>query len=290
MSALVAPAEFAYLRPASLAEALDELGAREGALALAGGTDLVTMRASGQLAPKALVDIKGVQELVGVRSENGVVRVGAATAFADLLASGVAGGNAVADGAALVGAVQTRHRATIGGNVCRSSPAGDTLPGLLVLGAEAQLASAKGSRRVALEEFFLGPGQNVLQPGELLTALEFDASRGASAYRRLTYRAWMDLAVIGVAVWLELDGGACRAARVALGGLAPVPLLVPESAAALADTELSPGDLDAAVEAAVAAARPISDVRGTSEHRIAGLRALLPRVVADAWERVGEAG
>jgi carbon-monoxide dehydrogenase medium subunit len=290
VSALVAPAEFAYLRPTTLAEALDALGSREGALALAGGTDLVTMRASGQLAPETLVDIKGVPELAGVRRDDGVVRAGAATPFADLLASGVAGGNAVADGAALVGAVQTRHRATIGGNVCRSSPAGDTLPGLLVLAAEAELASADESRRIGLEEFFLGPGQNALQPGELLTSLEFDSSRGASAYRRLTYRAWMDLAVIGVAVWLELDGDDCHAARVALGGLAPVPLLVPDSSAALAGTELSPGDLDAAVEAAVAAARPISDVRGTSEHRIAGLRALLPRVVADARERAGEAG
>jgi carbon-monoxide dehydrogenase medium subunit len=286
MTALVAPADFDYVRPQSLAEALAELASREGAMPLAGGTDLVTMRASGALAPQALVDIKRIDELAGVRADGERIRIGAATTFSGLLADGRLDRTAVGDGAEIVGAVQTRQRATLGGNVCRSSPAGDTLPGLLVLAAEAEVASAAGRRRLPLEQFFLGPGRNALERGELLTALELELGRGASAYQRLTYRAWMDLAVIGVAAWLDLEGGTCRAARIALGGLAPVPLLVPESAEALVGTDLEPGSVDAAVAAAVAAAQPISDVRGTSEYRIAGLRALLPRVIADARARV----
>ena len=286
MSAVVAPPPFDYLRPSSLDEAVEALAA-DGAMALAGGTDLVTMRASGQLEPTLLVDIKEIAEIAGVLTPEDGVRVGAATRFADLLATPELDRTALADGAALVGAMQTRQRGTLGGNVCRSSPAGDTLPGLIVLGAELHARGSQGERTIPIGEFFTGPGQNVFGPGELLTAIELPRPAGASAYQRLTYRAWMDLAVIGVAVSLEVDAGSCAAARIALGGLAPTPLAAEAAAAELVGSGLEPEAVDRAVEAAVAVTSPITDVRGTSEYRVEGLRALLPRVIEVARERAG---
>jgi CO/xanthine dehydrogenase FAD-binding subunit len=286
---VVAPQEFEYECPVTLDEALAALAA-PGAMALAGGTDLVPLRADGKLAPEVLVDIKRIEALAGVTTEGGRVRIGSATRMADLTRSGAVDGTAVGDGAALIGAVQTRERATIGGNVCRSSPAGDTLPGLLVVSASVKARSGERTRTISLDEFFVGPGLNRLDPGELLIEIELDARRGHSAYQRLTYRAWMDLAVIGVAVWLELEGARCSAARVALGGLGPRPLLAEEAAVALVGSSLEPAVIASAVDAAVAITSPITDVRGTRQHRIAGLRALLPRVVQTARARAEEAG
>src|SRR5262249_41041510 len=123
---------------------------------------------------------------------------------------------ALSDGASVVGADQTRNRATLGGNVCRASPAGDTLAPLIVLDATAHVSGEKGARQVALRDFFTGPGRTVLEGGELLTSLDLRALSGGSAYRRFTYRSWMDLAVVGVAVWLKLSNSTCTDARVAI--------------------------------------------------------------------------
>jgi carbon-monoxide dehydrogenase medium subunit len=196
---------------------------------------------------------------------------------------------ALADGASIVGSPLTRNRATIGGNVCRSSPAGDTLPPLLVLDAKAHLASIRGHREVGLAEFFTGPGLNVMAAGEILLSLELPRRSGGSAYRRLTYRKWMDLAVVGVAAWVVVDSaGRCRDAAVAFGGAAPTPRLVSDAAEALRGTGLDDAALDRAAAAVVAAASPIHDVRGSISHRLRGLETLTRRVIRDARRRADE--
>jgi CO/xanthine dehydrogenase FAD-binding subunit len=275
---------FAYHCPTSIEEAVAAL-ALEGALPLAGGTDVVPLRAAGAIAPRHLVDVKRIPDLEGVEPAAPAIAVGAATTFADLAARHEPELAALVDGAGVVGAAQTRARATLGGNVCRSSPAGDTLCGLLVLGAEAELRGSAGSRRVPLHEFFTGPGRNVRAADELLIRVIVPRRPGGSAYARFTYRRWMDLAVVGVAAWVMLDEGVCTDAAVAIGAAGPTPRLVPAAGAALVGSALEPEAVAAACHAVVDAAEPIDDVRGTRAHRLRVLRPLTRDVVRAAAAR-----
>ena len=275
------PTAMAYRRPTDLDAALVLL-ASEGSLPLAGGTDFVPMQRSGAINPATIVDLKSLPELcrVEVRDEN--VTIGGCVTMAEIGALGPAGIGALTDGADYVGGRQTRARATLAGNVARSSPAGDTLAPLLALDAVARVASSgHGGREMALSSFFVGPGQNRLEPGEIITEIAVPAA-GSSAYLRLTYRSWMDLAVSGVAVWVRPDGDCVAEARVALCGVGPTPLLVPAAAAALAGSE---PDIAEASRALEWAAQPVTDIRGTAEYRLASLRPLLARALATAMSR-----
>jgi carbon-monoxide dehydrogenase medium subunit len=237
------------------------------------------------------VDVKRLGELRGLARTDGGFAIGSATTLDTLASWSEPAPSAVIDGARLVGAVQTRTRATIGGNVCRSSPAGDMLCGLLVHEAEAELASLGGSRRVPLADFFLGPGRNVRRSDELLTRLHVPRLAGGSAYARFTYRRWMDLAVVGVAARVAFGSdGRCVDAAVAVGAAGPTPFLVPEAAAALRSSSCDGEAASAAAEAVVAAAEPIDDVRGTRRHRLRVLRSLARRVIETAAARAREAG
>jgi carbon-monoxide dehydrogenase medium subunit len=282
--AVVAPPPFRYVRPESLRDALIAMSS-DGSMALAGGTDLVTLRADGQVAPEVLVDIKSIAELRGIRAAESGVVVGAATTMRAMLESAPPGLDAILDGARVVGGAQTRARATLGGNVVRSSPAGDTLCGLLVLGARLHLRSVDGDRVVPAEEFFSGPGRNVRRADELLTAIEVPLAEAGSSYRRFTYRNAMDLAVAGVGASLTCTAGECSEAAIAIGAVGPVPLLVPVAAQALVGSACGTDAIEAAIAALVDAATPIDDVRGTRRHRLRVLRVLARNVIAEAWER-----
>ena len=282
---VVYPPPFSYWRAESVAEASAALRCEPGAIPLAGATDVISMRNSGALAPSLLVDLKRIDELQGIQRADGKLRLGSCVTIAELAGLEDAQAAALIDGARVFGAVQTRNRATLGGNICRSSPAGDTLPALLALGAEVLIASESDARRLPLDEFFLGPGENALTEGEVLVGVELPGAPGASAYERVTYRAWMDLAVIGVAVRIALDDDRCTDAAIALGGVAPTPLLVPAAATALISSALEHLDVEAATEAALEAANPIDDVRGSRDYRLRALRALVPRMIARARAR-----
>lgn len=279
-----APRSFDYARPRTVDEAVD-LASRPGAAPLAGGTDFVTMRQAGVINPALVIDLKHVPPLAAIEREGATLRFGAAATMNSVVGAVGSDFAALSDGASVVGAYQTRNRATLGGNVCRASPAGDTLAPLIVLDATARVNGKRGSREVALSDFFTGPGRTVLEDGELLTSLELEAAGGASAYRRFTYRSWMDLAVVGVAVWLTMSNGTCTDARIAISGAAPMPLPVPAAGEALVETTLGPDATDEAAAAVIARAKPIDDVRGTREHRLRALGVLTRRVVATAAAR-----
>lgn len=277
-------AAHAYRRPTDLDEALALL-ASEGSLPLAGGTDFVPMQLSGSINPDTIVDLKGLPELRRVEVRDDHVTIGGCVTMAEIGALRGAGIGALTDGANYVGGRQTRARATLGGNVARSSPAGDTLAPLLALDAVARVVGGDhGGRDIPLGSFFVGPGLNRLEPGEIITEIVVPAE-GASAYLRLTYRSWMDLAVSGVAVWIRPDGAGVAEARVALCGVGPSPLLVPTAAAALTGPEPDTAKASGALESA---ARPIDDVRGTAEYRLASLRPLLSRALDTAMSRSRE--
>ena len=259
--------------------------ANEKACVLAGGTDLVVMRAQSVVSADSLVDIKGIEALTDVNVGGRGISIGACTSLDTLSYHKGLGLNAISDGASVVGGWQTRCRATIGGNICRASPAADTLCGLLVLGCELEVASLGGERSISADAFFKGPGRTAMRPGELLTRIVIPFDGGGSAYRRFTYRNSMDLSVAGVAIFLQLNGDRCTHARVAVGACGPTPLLVPEAASELIGSTVDSGAVAAAATAVVAAARPIDDVRGSRKHRLHVLRPLVVSVAAEALSR-----
>lgn len=276
-----------YSRPRLVSEALALL-ADEKACVLAGGTDLVIMRAQSMVDVESIVDIKGIASLAQIEFSAEGIRVGAGVSLDALSSHPNFGPNAITDGARVVGGWQTRCRATIGGNICRASPAADTLCGVLVLSGELELASVSGTRMISSADFFTGPGRTVMRHGELLTSIVISGKEGrmgGSAYRRFTYRNAMDLSVAGVAVALELDGDRCVAARIAVGACGPTPFLVSDAAAALIGSTINDRALAAAADALMSAAKPIDDVRGTRRHRLHVLRPLLFSAAADALAR-----
>jgi carbon-monoxide dehydrogenase medium subunit len=260
----------------------------EGASVLAGGTDLVLMRRAGLLSPSSLVDVKRIPQLGELIADDRALSIGTAVTIERVAALDTMRYGALVDGAQVLGAPQTRARATLGGNVCRASPAGDTLAGLLVLEAEVELASHEGRRTVPLSGFFTGPGATVRDPAELATRLIVPATRGASAYERQTHRRWLDLAVAGVAVRVVLDTDRrCVDAAVAVAALAPTPLDVPDAAAELVGSRLDAEAVARASAVIRGIVEPISDVRGTREYRLRVIPALLRRAIDRAVERAG---
>jgi carbon-monoxide dehydrogenase medium subunit len=284
-----------YEAPRSVDEAVAVL-AKHGAAArvLAGGTDLLVQMRSGARSPGAVVDVKRIPELTAISLDAKGATIGAAVCGDELakredLAALWPG---LFEAAALIGSKQVQGRASIGGNLCNSSPAADTTPALIANEARCLIAGPNGRREVPAEAFNTGPGKNVLAQGELLVALLLPrpAARTADAYLRLIPRTEMDIAVVGAGVRVTLDAnGTCTAARVALGAVGPTAFLVPAAAAALVGKKLDAAALAAAASAASAAARPIDDKRGTIAYRkqIAGV--LTKRAAAIAAERAARA-
>jgi carbon-monoxide dehydrogenase medium subunit len=282
-----------YLAPSSLAEAMSILAARgASARVLAGGTDVIIQAREGRRNVGVMVDVKHIPETMELTlSPDGALRVGAAVPCARIYEdSAIAKAfPALIDSASLIGGIQIQSRASLGGNLCNSSPAADSIPTLIALGAVCEIAGAKGRRTLPVEEFCAGPGQNALAPDELLVALSFPApaKNSGAAFERFIPRNEMDIAVTNAAasVTLSADGSKFEAARIAIGAVAPTPLFVREAGAALVGQPVSAATIDAAATAASAAAKPITDMRGSAAQRkhLAGV--LTRHVMNKAIER-----
>ena len=192
------------------------------------------------------------------------------------------------EAADLIGSTQIQGRATICGNLCNASPAGDSIPAMIAASAVCDIATAAGTRELPVEEFVIGVGQNALQSGEFLLGLKLPmpTANTKDAYLRFTPRTEMDIAVAGVGVSLTLSQGICTAARVAIGAVAPTARLVPEAANALIGTDLNDQALADAGEACKAAASPINDKRGTVQYRKKVIAVLCRRAIALAHQRI----
>jgi len=258
-----------YHRPRSLREALELKSAIAGARVIAGGTDLMVRLRGRQIAPPALISLRSVAEIYGVREDEGL-HIGATTTFTDLLADPVVARRCpvLAQAAGHVGSPQLRNVGTIGGNIATASPCADTALPLLVLEASARLESAGGSRVVPLHELFLGPGATSMRDDEILTRLIVAAPEpGIRAVFLKKGRVKMDLSVASVAVLLVMEGNVCRKARVAAGSVGPTPLRLHEVESILVGATL---DASLVAEAAAIAKRsvsPISDLRSTADYR-----------------------
>ena len=283
---------FDYYRPASLAEAttlLDERG--DGGALLAGGTDLLVQIKEGHLSPTYLVALSGIAELADLRSSDGEgLRIGAQVLMQDLADDPTVRErfSALSDGAGIVGSYQTRNMATVAGNVCNAAPSADISPPLSVLDATVHIAGAGGERDVPIDEFWTGPGQNVLQPAEIVAYFATPAppDRAGSYYERHTPRKEMDIAAVGTSVYVELDeSGVCTKARIALAAVAPTVIRASKAEAHLLSSEISEEAAAAAGTIAAAEARPISDQRGSAEFRAYLVEVMTARSILRAAER-----
>ena len=283
--------ELNYAAPDSLDAAVGMLAdAGGGARILAGGTDVLVLLHGDLIEPDLVVDIKNIPELTEISCEDGAWRIGAAASGMTLLdhdgfASAWPG---VIEGVALIGSIQVKGRASVGGNLCNASPAADSVPPLIAAGAVANIVGPGGARDLPVEEVITGPGQTALAAGEIVVSFTFPRRppRSGDCYLRLTPRTEMDIAVVGAAVNLTLEeSGVCSAARVSLGAVAPTPLLVGDAAAALIGTKVDDAALDALSRAASAACNPIDDKRGTIGYRIKTAGVMTRRAAETALAR-----
>jgi CO/xanthine dehydrogenase FAD-binding subunit len=286
--------KFAYFAPQSLSEALavfQEQG--EGGRALAGGTDLVVqVKEGGKIPdPAYLVSLRRVSELRGIDfSEGEGLRIGAATTMTEIVQSRPIQERyrILADGAGVVGSIQTMNMATVGGNICNAAPSADTAPPLLACEATAVIANRDGDREVPVEEFWLGPNETALRPGEVLRELRLPVppTNSGGVYQRHTPRKQMDVAVVGVGILLTLgQDNRIERARIALGAVAPTPIRARQAEAALEGSTAGESLFSQAAETAASEARPVSDIRGSAEFRRHLVRVMTERCLSEAARR-----
>jgi CO/xanthine dehydrogenase FAD-binding subunit len=282
-----------YEAPQTL-EAASALLAKASGVArvLAGGTDLLIQMKNDMVEPDLVVDIKNIPEMRQIAEEKGRFRVGAAVTGMEVMEH--EGFNAawpgVVDGVSLIGSIQIRGRATVGGNLCNASPAADSVPALIAAGAVVSIAGPGGRREIPVEDIAVAPGRTSLAKGEIVVSFLFPekAPRSSGAYLRFTPRTEMDIAVVGAGIDLTLDGsGICTRAKVALGAVAARVLVVPEAAAALVGSKVDEAALAKLAAAASAAAKPIDDKRGTKDFRTDVAGVLARRAALKAAERAG---
>lgn len=284
---------FSYVPARSISEAADILAKEgDGAKLLSGGTDIIVQLREGRRSAKVVVDVKGIPELNQLTFDPraGLV-IGAAVPVYRIynnaeIARAYPG---LIDAASIIGGTAVQGRATLGGNVCTASPAGDSIPALIAHSAVAVVASRSVMREIPLERFFAGPGRTVLNAGELLVRFQIPAPQphAAGAHLRFIPRNEMDIAVVSAGVYVVLDAAQANvlSARIALGAVAPTPLFVKGAGDALAGKPISAENIDAAAKLAQAAATPITDMRGTVEQRVHLTYVMTKRAIEKAIER-----
>jgi len=282
---------FEMAMPGSVDECLTVLAQRGSeAKLVAGGTDLLPQMKNGVTRPGCVVDISRLSELRSIALDaSGGLRLGAAVAARQIerdarLAKAFP---SLVESAALVGSIQIRNLATVGGNLCNAAPSADMAPPLIALEAEAVIAGPKGRRRVPLASFFEGVRTTVLGPDELLIELVVPAPgpRSGGHYLRHTPRRELDIAVVGVASQITLSNGVCGKARISLASVAPTPVRATAAERMLEGQPLTKERVEEAAKLAVEAARPISDQRGSAEFRKHLVRVLTRRTLTTALAR-----
>lgn len=280
-----------YEAPSTLDQALSILKKHgENARPFCGGTDIIIQLRAGVRRTEHLVDVKNIKELhtLSFDAKKGL-RLGAAVPCIEIHESEMMHKHypGLTEAALLIGSLQIQNRASVGGNLCNGSPAADTTPALIALGAKAKITGPKGEREVPVESFVVSPGRTVLGPGEILVELLIPAPapHSSDAYLRFIPRNEMDIAVVGVGASVTLDGDKVKAARISLGAVAATPLLASKAGDAIIGKKLDEAALEAAGRAATATASPIDDMRGTAEYRNHVTGVLTRRALAIAAAR-----
>ncbi|MBT8494711.1 MAG: FAD binding domain-containing protein [Deltaproteobacteria bacterium] len=274
-----------YLRPASAREAAEQVAAHPDYIILAGGTDLL-VAANHKPKPPGVIDVFGLEPLVGVHHDEGDLVIGAATSYREIIASELAQKELPSLVAASreVGALQIQARGTIGGNIGTSSPVGDTLPVLLALDARIQLLSAQGGEReIPYREFCTGYRQTARKQDELIKAIRFLAQPEGSVqrWRKMGTRRAQSISKVMVSLWADLDGQTIADIRIGLGAVAATPVRANAAEAAARGQSVSDATADAVRAALVGEIHPIDDVRSTASYRLNAAGNVVRRMIAE---------
>jgi CO/xanthine dehydrogenase FAD-binding subunit len=283
--------EFDYAKASSLREALRLLARRVpgGAVPLAGGSDLVAWLRDGAVQPGGLVDIKGLDELRGIRLKAGKLWVGANTTFAELIESPLVLKHApiLVEAAGMVASVGIRNRATVGGNLCSAVPCCDSGPALLVYGATLHVATSRGKKNIPATKWFLGPRKTALAKGGLVTGISIPVAKHAGAFAKLKRYRGEDLAQASVAVRVDARG----AWQVAYGSVAPTPIRGPKVERLLkGEKKPDSARLAKAMALAEAEVAPITDIRASQVYRRLMVGVMVKRTVRLAARRLAGRG
>jgi carbon-monoxide dehydrogenase medium subunit len=287
---------FEYIAPTTVGEAVARLAEKgDRARPLAGGTDLIVQMRRGVLDVDLVVDVKKIPELNAIIYRPGEgLAIGAGVPCYRIIedADIVRGYPALVDAASLIGGTAIKGRATMGGNLCNAAPSGDSIPAMIVLEAKCKIAGQGGVRNVSVERFCTGPGKNVLKWDELLVSIHFPApvAHSGACYLRFIPRHEMDIAVVGVGARVDLSDDLQKivSARIALGAVAPTPILVQEASDFLIGKAPSGTAFSQASALAQKAAQPITDMRGTIAYRQHLVGILTKRALQDAVDRAGK--
>jgi len=281
----------AFYQAQTLPEALAVLQDTQAA-PLAGGTDLIPQLRAGKIHPPALLDISSLPELRFIREDHHSLHIGAGTTLTEILDSSLLKEQAPAllEACEKIGSVQTRNRGTLGGNVGNASPAGDTLPPLLIHQAQVALRSARGERLIDLIDFFLAPGKTARRPGELIHYLRLEKlPQGMkSTFLKVGSRRGMAVAVASAALALippQHSRSPAREARLVLGAVGPTALPVPSAASLLTAQPFSTETIRAAAREAAQHCTPIDDLRASRNYRKKIVENLVLRALATLRER-----
>jgi len=278
-----------YLAPRRLDEALQAM-ADGDATVFCGGTDLAPQTESGARQYTAkLLNIRRIEGLGGIAAQGAQVRIGAITTISEIRRNPALAEIApvLVEAAEHFASDQIRNAASVGGNLCNASPAGDMSPPLLVLGASVELACWQGgavqTRCVPLDQFFLSPGKTVKRPQELLTAVLFDrpAADFVGRFRKSGPRPALEISTVSVAIGTRFGDGRLSEVRVAMGSVAPTPLRARHVEAALEGKPFDAPTIAAAVAATVDDAKPIDDVRASAWYRGHLVRVFVEEVLND---------
>jgi len=286
--------KFVYHVPTSLSEALNLLAKYDGkAKVFAGGTDLLVSMKKRETMPEHLINLKGIAELKGIHYDpKEGIRIGALVTLGEIEHSEIVKDKfcVLWDAINVMASPQIRSLGTIGGNLSGAVPSADTAPPLIALGASVRMVGGQGERSVAVENFFKGPKESVLQRHEILTQILIPnpLQRSAGTYLKLMRRNAMDLALVGVAAYLRLSLGnrVCTEARIALGAVAPTPIRAPMAEGILVNQEINEALAAEAGKAASTVCRPISDIRSSLEYRCSMVEVLTKRAVMEAYRRI----
>ena len=279
-----------YFEPKTVSETLSLLE-RYGAEAkmIAGGTD-VMVDIKFKEEPGSLVNIKKLPGMTGIRENGGSVRIGALTSIRELETSALVREKlpVLWEASHQFASLQVRNTATIGGNICRASPSGETLAPLLVLEATGKCVFANGDKSQPFTSFFQGPGKSVLGAKGLLTENEvpYPAEGSKSVYLKHAVRGAMDIAMVGVAVMITPNAAknTMQDVRIGLGAVAPTPVRAPKTEALLRGKTLTAALLKEAAALAASESSPITDQRSSAENRRWIVEALTRRGLEQTWK------
>lgn len=284
--------KFEYLVPTTIDEAISLLSSHKGeAQVIAGGTDLIHKMKRSEETPQYLVGLKNIPGLDYIDyDESQGLRFGPLVTIHTIEVSSLVRDRfpILAQAASTIGSAQIRNLGTIVGNLCSALPSADMAPGLIVLGATAKIASKKGERTIAVEDFFSGPSESVLAPDEMVVEVQVPnppPHRGM-VYIKHTIRAAMELAIVGVATLVTVQDGVYSDAKIALGAVAPTPMRATKAESVLKGKPYSKKLVRQASEAASEEARPISDIRASAEYRKEMVRILTARALNKAKEEI----